>query len=237
MANCSVCGAKIGILESSELLDEKYNYIICSKCSDMKTLCNSSNVEIFSKGYNFFLARKDEIKDGEFSKVLNEFLINSKQCYNDRINEEKEEQVKTEREEAEKRRIIGEQQKEIEEYNRKLSSFMCTTSNGFEGYVIEKYIDIYCGEIVLGTGIFSELNAAFNDFLGENATGYESKIVKARDEAIKKLKEKCIANGANAVLGVSIDLTTIDKNMIVVCANGTAVIVKNNLERENNLCI
>lgn len=227
MANCCVCGEKIGMLESSELLDNRYSYKLCSNCSDMKAYCNSFNYDIFRKGYEYFTDRIESgISDSILMEILNTFLENSKENYNKRMLVEKEEQEKILKEDEEQKRIEEQKQREISLYKEKMRQFMCTTSNGFEGYSVEQYMDIYCGEVVLGTGFFSELNASVSDLFGGNATSYESKIVKARTEAIKRLKKECIKHGANAVLGVNIDLTTIDKNMIVVCASGTAVYIK-----------
>lgn len=116
---------------------------------------------------------------------------------------------------------------EIEEKKRKeaelFSKFMSTTGFNFEGYRIGNYLGIEYAETVLGTGFLAELDASISDLFGTTASTYTSKIEEARSLVIKKLMAKCIAKGANAVIGVDIDITTISNNMLVVCANGTAV--------------
>lgn len=43
------------------------------------------------------------------------------------------------------------------------------------------------------------------------------------------ITEKALQLGANAIIGVDFDIMTIGNNMIVVSANGTAVIIKKNI--------
>ena len=102
-------------------------------------------------------------------------------------------------------------------------TFLSTTTNSFEGYKITQYLKIESGEVVLGTGIFSEFSASFSDLLGTANASFGSKLEQAKSVALEKLKENCILDGANAVVGVDLDIMTIGSNMIVACANGTAV--------------
>ncbi len=77
--------------------------------------------------------------------------------------------------------------------------------------------------MVLGTGIFSEWNAAWADFTDENATDFEKKLSKAKKQSFSKLKFKTWEKGGNAIVGVDIDYTEFAHNMIGVIANGTIV--------------
>jgi uncharacterized protein YbjQ (UPF0145 family) len=100
---------------------------------------------------------------------------------------------------------------------------LLTTTNNIDGYKIEKYLDVTCVEVVLGTGLLSELDAASADFWGGNATEFEQKLAKAKEQSIEKLKFQAWDKGGNAVVGVDIDYTTFKNNMIGVIANGTVV--------------
>jgi uncharacterized protein YbjQ (UPF0145 family) len=43
-------------------------------------------------------------------------------------------------------------------------------------------------EIVIGTGMFSEMSSGIDDFFGMRSTAFEQKLAKAKDTAFKKLK-------------------------------------------------
>lgn len=104
--------------------------------------------------------------------------------------------------------------------------FLSTTSNAFYGYAIDSYLGIKSGEAVLGTGFMSELSAAVNDFAGTTSGTMTNKIVKAKELAINALIDNCIIAGANAVVGVSVDITVLSGNLIAVSATGTAVSIR-----------
>lgn len=104
-----------------------------------------------------------------------------------------------------------------------LSQVKVTTGYNFENYKIIDYKDIVSGEIVLGTGIISEIGAQLGDILGTTASGYEGKLAKGKSAALQIIKNRAVNLGANAIIGVDFDIMTIGNNMIVVSANGTAV--------------
>jgi uncharacterized protein YbjQ (UPF0145 family) len=98
-----------------------------------------------------------------------------------------------------------------------------TTTPSIDGYKIEKYLDVTCVEVVIGTGLFSELDAAFADLMGSNATEFEKKLAKAKQQAFDKLKFNAFDKGGNAFVGIDIDYTEFKNNMMGVIANGTVV--------------
>ena len=50
---------------------------------------------------------------------------------------------------------------------------------------------------------------------------------RARQDALKELEEKAYALGANAIVGVEVNYTTVGtKSMFMVIASGTAVVVR-----------
>ncbi|MDE5539060.1 MAG: YbjQ family protein [Bacilli bacterium] len=101
--------------------------------------------------------------------------------------------------------------------------FLITTSNKFEKYEIIKYYGIASGSTVLGTGIFSELNAAVSDTLGTESTAFSDKLDQARNASINKMIDNAVSLGGNALVGVSFDYVNFSSNMIGVVANGTVV--------------
>lgn len=101
--------------------------------------------------------------------------------------------------------------------------FLSTTGYSFEGYNITEYLGIKSGEIVIGTGVFSEFSASISDMFGIASNTLAGKLTQAKNAALNVLIDNCIMSDANAVIGVDIDIMTIGQNMIVACANGTAV--------------
>ncbi len=110
-----------------------------------------------------------------------------------------------------------------DELQEKIKTIIVTTTNNFEGYRIKKYIDIESAEVVMGTGIFSEISGGLADFVGQRSTGFESKMQKAKKAAFDQLKILAIQKGGNAVVGVDIDYSEFAGNRTAVIANGTIV--------------
>ncbi len=110
--------------------------------------------------------------------------------------------------------------KEVEE---KFDTILLTTTNNFDGYRIKRYIGIESSEIVMGTGIFSELSSSLSDAMGNRSTGFESKMQKAKRDAFDKLKVMAIRIGGNAVVGIDIDYSEFSGNRTAIIANGTVV--------------
>lgn len=103
---------------------------------------------------------------------------------------------------------------------------MVTTGYNFEGYKIVKYINLVHGEIVLGTGFYSELSASISDLLGVSSKTFEGKISQAKGVAQEQMILNAMTMDANAIIGIDFDITTFSNNMIGVSANGTAVVVE-----------
>lgn len=105
-----------------------------------------------------------------------------------------------------------------------------TTGFNFEGYKIKKYLNIVTAEVIIGTGIFSSLNAAISDISGTRSTSYEKKLHEGKESALQKLSQETSDLGGNAIIGVDIDYTTFSGDVIGVVVTGTAVLIeKDNL--------
>ncbi len=111
--------------------------------------------------------------------------------------------------------------------------FLITTSNKFEKYEIVKYYGIASGSTVLGTGIFSELNASVSDFFGIEDDSFSDKLEQAKNCSIQKMINNAIKQGGNAIIGVSFDYITFSSNMLGVVANGTVVEIVKQDEQVN----
>ena len=104
-----------------------------------------------------------------------------------------------------------------------LSEIVITTTNNVDGHRVIRYVGIESIEIVIGTGMFSELGGDISDFFGLRSTGFEKKLQHAKQTAFKALKHLALQQGANAVVGIDLDYTEFSGNRIGLIANGTLV--------------
>ncbi len=196
--NCCVCGKKFGMLESRHILWYGLGeYELCFDCNEEKEKLKL-NPEAHEKAVRYF------------SEYINKPEIDIK------VKETLEDIIAIDREKIEEK---------AKEYELK-KNFKYTTGYTFDGFGIIEYMDIISSEVVLGTGIFSEVAAQIDDFLGETSSPLEKKLSEAKRAAKEKLKIKAMDEGANAVIGVDFDIMTIGNNMIVVSASGTAVVIE-----------
>ena len=111
------------------------------------------------------------------------------------------------------------------ELTRKLRPLL-TMSHVIEGQKITEYLGIVSGHSVLGMNIFSDWFAGIRDIVGGRSESYENYFIDARDQAIDDMVVQAEIEGANAIISIKIDYSSIEaKNtrMLMVSANGTAV--------------
>ena len=104
-----------------------------------------------------------------------------------------------------------------------LNDFMITTGYQFDGYSIDKYYNLINSEVVLGTGLLSELSAKVNDMLGSTSEKLEEKLKDAKSLATQKIINSAIAINSNAIIGFRFEIFSFSDNIISVSAYGTAV--------------
>lgn len=100
-----------------------------------------------------------------------------------------------------------------------------STTHIIEGQPVQKYLGVVTGETVLGINMFKDLFAGVRDIIGGRSSTYEKELLSAQQTALDEMLERAYEMGANAVIGVDIDYTTIGSNgsMLMVAATGTAV--------------
>ena len=106
---------------------------------------------------------------------------------------------------------------------------LVTTTNTIEGKKITKYYGLVSGEAILGANIFKDFFAGIRDIVGGRSAAYEQELRKAKDIALNEMMDAARTYGANAVIGVDLDYETIgggSGNMLMVSANGTAVVLE-----------
>lgn len=108
-----------------------------------------------------------------------------------------------------------------------MKGFPATTGMNFEGYKIIEYLGITGGETALGTGLYTDFASAVYDITGTESPELTNKIRMAKDFSLAKLVDNSKKLGANAVIGVNFELTTVN-SILIASANGTAVKIEKN---------
>lgn len=111
--------------------------------------------------------------------------------------------------------------KELDEERQK--NIIITTTNNIDGYKVKKYITIESIEVVIGTGIFSELSSDISDMFGSRSKGFENKLQNAKTYALNAMKKKIFLNGGNAMIGTDIDYIEFTGNRVELVISGTIV--------------
>ena len=102
-----------------------------------------------------------------------------------------------------------------------------TTTPTIEGQTIKEYKGVVTGEIIIGANALKDFMAGLTDFFGGRSGSYEKVLIEAKDAAMKEMRERAQALGANAIVGIDIDYETIGANnsMLMVATSGTAVVI------------
>ncbi|MFK3619572.1 YbjQ family protein [Pasteurella multocida] len=106
---------------------------------------------------------------------------------------------------------------------------LITTTPSIEGKQIIEYKEVVFGEVVAGSNFIRDFFAGITDIIGGRSGAYESKIARARKEALEELQQQAKRLAANAVVGVEVNYTSINgegKSMFMIVASGTAVVVR-----------
>lgn len=100
-----------------------------------------------------------------------------------------------------------------------------STTHTIEGRRIVEHLSVVAGEAIMGANIFRDFFAGIRDIVGGRAGSYEQVLRKGRDQATAEMVAEAEARGANAIVGVDLDYTTLgaSDSMIMVALSGTAV--------------
>ena len=100
-----------------------------------------------------------------------------------------------------------------------------TTTPGIEGRTIQQYHGIVTGEAIVGANILKDFFAGIRDIVGGRSAAYEQELQKAREIALKELREAAERQGGNAVVGIDLDYEVVGQggSMLMVSVSGTAV--------------
>ena len=102
-----------------------------------------------------------------------------------------------------------------------------TTTPIIEGRPIQEYKGIVSGETIIGANVFKDFMASLTDFFGGRSGAYEKVLIEGKETALKEMRQRAEALGANAIVGIDLDYETIGQSssMLMVSCNGTAVVI------------
>jgi uncharacterized protein YbjQ (UPF0145 family) len=99
-----------------------------------------------------------------------------------------------------------------------------TTTGSIEGRTIAVYLGVVSGESIIGANIVRDVFAQVRDIVGGRAGAYEKSLEEARTTAMVEMEGRAQALGADAIVGVQVDIESMaGGGMILVAATGTAV--------------
>ncbi|MBE6139366.1 MAG: heavy metal-binding domain-containing protein [Firmicutes bacterium] len=104
-----------------------------------------------------------------------------------------------------------------------------STTSSLNGKTIKEYRGIVFGEVINGINFMKDFSASISNFVGGRAVEYEKELVNSRADAINEMIERAKKIGANALIGVKVDVESLGEengSMLMVVATGTAVVVE-----------
>lgn len=99
-----------------------------------------------------------------------------------------------------------------------------TTTNGFDGITIREYKGMVFGEIIAANSLSANIANPFIGITGGRASAIENEFNTMRNTAVNEMIERAKNMGANAVVGVRVDVDELS-DYIMVTASGTAVVI------------
>jgi uncharacterized protein YbjQ (UPF0145 family) len=92
-----------------------------------------------------------------------------------------------------------------------------------------KSLGVVTGQLVIGTGMLSEISQTVSDLMGKTSNDLKAKLQQGEKACMTQLRLQTVTLGGNAVVGVDIDYAELGgaRGMIMVCMTGTAVYISN----------
>ena len=107
-------------------------------------------------------------------------------------------------------------------------AFIAVTTPTLPGYRITKVLGVVTGLSPRTRGILGKFVAGIQSMVGGEVSSFTSELEKARMEAIERVRQKAVAMGANAIVGLDMETSDIglQAGVTVISATGTAVIAE-----------
>lgn len=106
------------------------------------------------------------------------------------------------------------------------SQIIITTTSNVEGVDIKEYKGIVGSQVMAGINMFKDAFAGLRNVIGGRSKKLQISMNQMRIQAIQELREEAYKIGANAVIGVKLDFDEYAEHMLMLSANGTAVVIE-----------
>ena len=106
---------------------------------------------------------------------------------------------------------------------------MMTTTHNFPAREVREVMGVVGSECVMAINIFRDLLGGIRDIVGGRSGTHQAALADARETCLDELAEAAEKLGANAVVGIDLDINEISgggKGMVLLVASGTAVRVR-----------
>lgn len=100
---------------------------------------------------------------------------------------------------------------------------LITTTPSFATHDIDNYYGPVFGETIYGANVLRDFFATITDVVGGRSGEYETLLIRGRNTAMSEMAERAVKLGANAVVGMHFDYSTVGNSMLMICCVGTAV--------------
>ncbi len=107
-----------------------------------------------------------------------------------------------------------------------MAKIAVTTTFGFEGYRIERYLGVVRGITVRSRSALGQFAAGLQSIVGGKISAYVELCEETRQEAFGLMVQHAEQLGANAIIGMRYDATELADYMTEVLCYGTAVIIE-----------
>lgn len=99
------------------------------------------------------------------------------------------------------------------------------TSDDIPGKTIIKTVGLVRGNTIRARNIGRDILAIFRNLVGGEITDYTKMLAEAREQAIDRMLEEAIAQGANAVVSIRFASAEVMQGAAELLVYGTAVVV------------
>lgn len=100
---------------------------------------------------------------------------------------------------------------------------LIVTTDHVDEFIVEETVGLVTGSGVIGANFVKDFFARVTDFVGGRSRGYENALAAAHEQALTAMALQARKFGANAVLGVRVDISAVGTGMMMAACAGTAV--------------
>lgn len=100
---------------------------------------------------------------------------------------------------------------------------LLSTTSEVPGHAITGYKGIVISQVTAGRHLGKDVLTGVRDVFGGRSKSLERDLEAAREQALSELATKAQAMGANAVVGIRLDMENVGGSMLLFVGQGTAV--------------